>query len=105
MITFSFKGASKMTDNKNLLSAVVRGDRKSVKKLLENGADVNMQNELTGNTALMFAVDLGDADMVKLLLDYNPDLNIINKYNETAQDIAVKQNVPQMKLLFDQLVV
>ena len=51
------------------------GKLQNVKILLENGMDVNRQNEL-GETPLHIAISQNNVDLVKLLIKYEPDTNI-----------------------------
>ena len=51
------------------------GKLQNVKILLENGLDVNRQNEL-GETPLHIAISQNNVDLIKLLLKYEPDTNI-----------------------------
>jgi uncharacterized protein len=70
-------------ETNQLLLYVYMTDLMDLKKLLDNGYNVNYKNE-NGDTALIIASYLGYADIVKMLLEYNPDLNIKNNNNETA---------------------
>lgn len=83
-----------------LLKAVSSGVHKKdrpeypdiIKTLLENGANINMQNE-NGMTSLMFAAEYGNIEMVRLLLTYGPNLNLNEyKYGYTSIRLAKKNN-------------
>jgi ankyrin repeat protein len=52
-----------------LLRAVFRNDREMVDYLLDNGADINIQQTVTLQNALLQAADILDYDMVNHLLD------------------------------------
>ncbi len=62
-ITGSFVSAS---DTELFLQSVKRGDVAEVKRLIEEGGDVNAQDK-EGTTALMAASAMGHTDIVKLL--------------------------------------
>jgi ankyrin repeat protein len=55
-----------------LMQAVLYGSSGSVRFLLDNGADPNIQND-AGATALMWAV--ADIEKTRLLLDHGADVN------------------------------
>jgi ankyrin repeat protein len=52
-----------------LLHAVLRNDREMVDYLLDNGADINIQQTVTLRNALLQAANILDYDMVNHLLD------------------------------------
>jgi hypothetical protein len=58
-----------------LADAARKGDAAAVKKLLDEGVDVNTKFRY-GTTALSFACDRGHLDVVKLLLDRGADVNV-----------------------------
>ncbi|HEB74626.1 MAG TPA: ankyrin repeat domain-containing protein [Candidatus Desulfofervidus auxilii] len=58
----------------DLIQAVILGDVNKVKKLLEQGANVNLRDR-NGMTALMLAVRKGQISVVKLLLEKEADVN------------------------------
>jgi len=57
-----------------LAEAARKGDAPAVKKLLDEGADVNAKFRY-GATALSYACDRGHLDVVKLLVDRGADVN------------------------------
>src|SRR6185295_16170399 len=66
-----------------LADAARKGDAAAVKKLLDEGVDVNTKFRY-GTTALSFACDRGHLDVVRLLLDRGADVNIRDTfYNAT----------------------
>src|SRR5207253_6066373 len=66
-----------------LAEASRKGDAAAVKKLLDDGVDVNSKFRY-GATALAFACDRGHLDVVKLLLDRGADVNAKDTfYNAT----------------------
>lgn len=72
-----------------LHSAITWGTIKTVEILLDNGADINLQNASTKETALIIASRLGKSDIVKLLIDKGANLNI--KTNDNANALFVAQ--------------
>lgn len=66
-----------------LLIATANGHYKTVKLLLENAAEVNIENAY-GATSLIFASKYGKKRLTKLLIDYNADLNHQDMAGRTA---------------------
>jgi ankyrin repeat protein len=58
-----------------LSEAARKGDAAAVKKLLDEGVDVNTKFRYN-RTALSFAADRGHVDVVKVLLDRGADVNV-----------------------------
>ena len=61
----------------NFFQSCELGKLHNVKILLENGFDVNCQNEL-GETPLHIAIAKNDIELIKLLIKYEPDISITN---------------------------
>jgi uncharacterized protein len=76
--------ASTPSDKAEALSAAARkGDAAAVKKLLDEGVDVNTRFRYD-RTALSFAADRGHVDVVKLLVERGADINAKDTfYNAT----------------------
>jgi hypothetical protein len=76
--------ASTPPDKAEALSAAARkGDAAAVKKLLDEGVDVNTKFRYD-RTALSFAADRGHVDVVKVLLERGADINAKDTfYNAT----------------------
>jgi ankyrin repeat protein len=64
--------------NSALEWACTRGDHKTVKWLLDHGADVNLANLNNGRTPLMAACACASLPCVELLLNHNADVNVEN---------------------------
>jgi hypothetical protein len=62
-----------------LQDAARKGDATTVKKLLDEGVDVNTKFRY-GTTALFFACDHGHVDVVKVLLDKGADLTLKDSF-------------------------
>jgi uncharacterized protein len=73
-----------------LLQAVDRGDRASVERLLDEGANIEA---VGGNkeTPLMVAVERGEAGMVKLLLERGANIHAQDESLETALAMVAHQ--------------
>jgi ankyrin repeat protein len=68
--------AQSSADKGDALSEAARkGDAAAVKKLLDEGVDVNTKFRY-GATALSYACDRGHLDVVKLLIDRGADVNV-----------------------------
>ena len=77
-------------------------DLKSVKLLVENGADVNAE-DLYGGTPLMYATESGYVDLVKFLVDCKDiDINQRDRYGRTALALCnSKENKEIIQCLID----
>jgi hypothetical protein len=73
--------------SRQLLSRAERGDVRTVKNLLERGADVHARDKL-GETALMKAARLGNYPVVKLLIEFGANVHAIDATGETALSYA-----------------
>ena len=70
------------------------GQKKTVRSLLETGAEVNAANR-EGVTALMAAARIGDAPLIRNLLERGADAAHKNAAGQTALDIAKKRKDPK----------
>ena len=78
-----------------LSAATRKGDAAAVKKLLDEGVDVNTKYRYN-RTALSFAADRGHVDVVKVLLERGADVNAKDTfYGATALLWAIR---PAMEL-------
>ncbi len=81
------------------------GDKtKTIHLLLENGADVNVQDESwlkTGRTPLMYAVLQGDAALVQAFLAKGARQDLKNKDGETALSLAKKDGLTYIAQLLE----
>ncbi len=75
-----------------------------VKKLVECGADVNIQNR-NGNTPLHLAYLRRDQDMINFLLDKGADRNLKNKNNEIPSYMSNKTYDEAYNLLIQSTIV
>src|SRR5215470_1532746 len=67
--------APALTKTDQLQDAARKGDAATVKKLLDEGVDVNTKFRY-GATALFYACDHGHLEVVKVLLDKGADLTV-----------------------------
>lgn len=86
----------------NFFQSCEIGKLQNVKILLENGIDINCQNEL-GETPLHIAVAKNDIDLINLLIKYDPDTSIITyKDNFTVLNYAkIRGNKKIIKIIGD----
>lgn len=69
------------------------GNPEAVQKLLEMGANPNIQDNEHGETPLHIALRWGNREpIVKLLIEHGADLTIKNKEGKSAQDLLNAQN-------------
>lgn len=86
--------------NTPLLLATRRHHLEEVKRLLDDGADANIQNE-DGNTALLYATIDGDLEMVKVLLPHtNPDIQNLLGYT-ALMFASFHHRVDMVQMLLD----
>jgi ankyrin repeat protein len=76
-----------------LLIAAAQGDAATVRRLLEQGADVNA-TDAQGRNALMLAAQRGDAALVRLLLDAGADAQRTDPAGLSAADHARRAGHP-----------
>ncbi|KFD71000.1 hypothetical protein M514_02577 [Trichuris suis] len=82
-----------------IMLAASHGKMDAVTMLIENGADVNMQDE-DGSTALMCAAEHGHKEIVRLLLDIPQiDASMVDQEGSTALAIAVENGYKDIGLL------
>ena len=86
-----------------LHGAVLSNDLSQIKKILDNGADVNLRDKKRfGFTALMAAAFNGYTEAAKLLIAYGADVNAITSTGETALMVAARaSHAEAMNLLID----
>ncbi|MCL4360875.1 ankyrin repeat domain-containing protein [Candidatus Dependentiae bacterium] len=109
---FSIKSVSTLHD---LAVAIVGKDIDTVRQILDDGFDVNSQNEISGDTPIILTINEFNAakafvnrveienfykEIIKLLLDRGADPTIKNRYYQSAIDLAKKtQNQELIKLI------
>lgn len=77
------------TKAEQLQDAARKGDAAAVKRLLDEGVDVNTKFRYN-TTALFFACDAGHVDVVKVLLDHGAEVNLKDTfYSSTPLSMAV----------------
>jgi len=69
--------------NRQMIKAADNRDTKTVREMLEQGADPNSRDKY-GYTALIDACRDGRTDIARLLLEHEADPNVRNNYGETA---------------------
>merc|ERR1719197_1661068 len=78
-----------------LLEASMAGQLRVVGRLVEGGADINVQTEL-GRTPVMEAARKGHTDVVQLLLDHGANVLLKNKAQRTALGQAKEPAIIEM---------
>ena len=84
--------------DKALIEASIKGNVEDAKSLLENGANVNAQDD-KGWTPLMFAAKSQNVELAKLLMENGADNEIRNDEHNKA--IWIAKNGPVMKVIFE----
>lgn len=80
--------AAVMASATPLMREAEKGNTEAVRRLIEQGADVNAREKMYDSTALMFAAGSGKIDTVRLLLENGADINAKNKLGSTALMLA-----------------
>ena len=88
------------TPNEKMLIMAEKGDKKTIEKLLHDGADINSNND-KGITALMYASQEGHKDIVELLLQKGADITLKNHEGKTALDIAKDKGFTEIVTLLE----
>ena len=70
-----------------------------IKRLVDEGADVNRQTRYDKDTPLYFAARYNKTEAVRLLLDNGADINLKNNENKTPLDGARKGSEVEHLLL------
>ena len=70
-----------------------------IKRLVDEGADVNRQTRYGNETPLHFAARKNNTEAVRLLLDNGADINLKNSENKTPLDVARKGSEAEHLLL------
>ncbi|XP_057332616.1 putative ankyrin repeat protein RF_0381 isoform X2 [Microplitis mediator] len=84
----------------SLLQAVQKKDITTVKRLLNNGTPVNVQDTKPRDTPLHLSVDFGNLCITKILLKYNANIFVNNNENVCPLEIAMLLNNTDIKKLF-----
>lgn len=86
-----------------LVSAARVGDTSTVKQLLNQGADIDMQESESGDTPLLAALDEEQWSTVDYLLAQGADLTLADIHGQTPLFLAAScdKNVALVKLLLD----
>ena len=74
----------------DLFESVKSGDYSEVKRLIEEGTDVNAKDSV-GWIALMWASHFGHTEIAKLLIESGADVNTQTKVGATALRLASQQ--------------
>jgi len=82
-------------DDKALVEAASNGDAVRVKSLLDQGADVDHQNE-QGWSALRHAARKGHVEVAKVLLAEGAEVHHKAKFNKTALTVAKTPAIVQL---------
>lgn len=92
--------AKPVRDN-SFFEAALNGQFVEIKKLLENGTDVNLKDQ-EGRTALMYAAFNGHTVIMEKLLEKGASVNLRDAYGRTALMLASSGPFPAaVKLLLD----
>lgn len=88
----------------DLIANVKSQNIEAVRQMLDNGEDVNAQNE-QGSTALHYAIALDDAEMARLLIENGANLYVANNKGWTPLKIAEKKNVKNVTAVLREMAI
>jgi ankyrin repeat protein len=77
-------------EDKELLEAAEAGDMEGVKKTLEDGANIDAQNEFFSESALHIASSKGFLEIVEFLVDQGADILLLNATDFTPIHLAAR---------------
>jgi Zn-dependent protease with chaperone function len=100
-ITNFFDSMAQKGRAKVLAQEVRRGDTEAVKKLIDDGADVNAKDE-DGKTPLMLAAEMGHRDIVKILLTEGAEVNAKDKDGFTALTLSIQKGHDEVAKILKQ---
>lgn len=103
-------GYGKTPSRTAIMWAASRGKKEIVRLLIENGAEINSQDDWKGNmtrpegtegwTPLIFAADSDHEEVVNLLIENGADVNVKTKSGVTALSLAkLWRNEAMIKML------
>jgi len=78
-------------DAKKFFNKIKAGLYHEVQVALEDGFDVNTQNE-DGNTALHIGTSNYDEELVKVIMPFDPDMKIENKWGYSVTSLLKDNN-------------
>jgi ankyrin repeat protein len=84
------------TQESDFFNAANHGDNAQVEQLIRSGADINHEVDNFNMTPLMAASWGGHADTVALLLRHHPDVNHTNRDGDTALQLAMESQYPEV---------
>ena len=88
-----------VSDGAALLNATWSNRTDVIKRLVDEGADVNRQDDGWENTPLHWAARHNYTEALRLLLDNGADINLKNYSNKTPLDVADKGSEVESLLL------
>lgn len=78
-----------------------KGDTKTVKLLIDKGADIEAKDGGDGWTALMWAVSQGHTKTIELLLEKGADIEAKEKHNQNRTALMLAANTETIEMLLD----
>ncbi len=88
--------------DKYLLGSAKDHDFKNVVRALDNGANINVQDDV-GNTPLIIAAHGGNKKIVSKLIALGANVNIVNNYNSTALSLSLNNGSENIKEIVAEL--
>lgn len=88
-----------------LFIACLKNDESTIKKLIENGVNVNCKYNMYGTpiTPILIAIDNHNYNVIEMLLNNGVDINIVhnNKYNLLMYACKSNSNIDMIKFLIN----
>ena len=78
-------------------------DNNNIKKIIENGANVNAKND-DGDTPLLLAIRNGNDDISELLIEKGAHFNAKGRYGNTPLLLATRMNNTKISILLIELI-
>jgi len=86
-------------ESAKLIEYIMYQEFNKAKELINNGADVNYQDDTSGSTALMLACQYNFVEMATFLIEHEADLNLQSKNGQTALMVSAAVSEDLFNLL------
>jgi len=86
------KFESYTNDGSNLIEYIKKNDIAKIRKLIENGVDVNSK-PYGNNTPLIYAAEFDRIEIIEILIEAGANVNLKNDHNKTPLMYAIEDKI------------